>query len=249
MPTVLDKFPKHRPALPSEYAKIYEQHYLSNRRGRYKTTSLSQKLEAWMHRKVAADLAVGGNPATLEVGAGTLNQLAYEPAVERYDIVEPFRALFDGSAHLKRVRHTYDDISEAYQSAPYDRITSVAVFEHIVDLPIVVAHAALLLAPDGHLRTAIPNEGTFLWRLGTMVTGYEFRMRYGLDYEVLMRFEHLNGAAEIEDVLKEFFGRMRCSVLGVSRGIAFYRFYDCSSPLKAKADQYLNLRGLPHGIA
>jgi hypothetical protein len=127
------------------------------------------------------------------------------------------------------------------QSAPYDRITSVAVFEHIVDLPVVVAHAALLLAPEGHLRTAIPNESTILWRMGTMVTGREFERTHGLDYRVLMAFEHVNTADEIEAVLTEFFGTSRCTVLGVSKRVALYRFYDCSSPLRARAESYLRL--------
>jgi hypothetical protein len=52
--SILDKFPKERIELPEAYQKIYNQHYLSNREGKYKTTSLSKKLEAWMHTKVAA---------------------------------------------------------------------------------------------------------------------------------------------------------------------------------------------------
>ena len=48
--------------------------------------------------------------ATLELGAGTLNQLAYEPAGHAYDIVEPFKALYSDSPLLGGVRHAYADI-------------------------------------------------------------------------------------------------------------------------------------------
>jgi hypothetical protein len=231
--TILSLYPKTRADLPAEYKAIYEKHYFANRNGQYKTTSLSQRLEAWMHRQVAADVVPGRSVSTLELGAGTLNQLPYEPNVGPYDIVEPFRALYEHAPGRERIRHAFDDISEAHAHGPYDRITNIAVFEHIMDLPSVVAQSALLLKPQGTLRVAIPNEGTPLWRLGTKVTGHEFRKKYGLHYEVLMRYEHVNTAQEIEQVLEVFFASVRCKVFGVCKSLGLYRFYECGSP---KAD-------------
>jgi hypothetical protein len=240
---VLDRFPKTRPELPEAYRKIYNSHYLRNREGRYATTSLSQKLESWMHRKVAADHeGLSPDSATLEIGAGTLNQLQYEPAGRPYDIVEPFRELFDGSPWLDRVRDVYSDLAEVPAARRYDRITSIATFEHIVDLPLVVARAIGHLNQAGRLRVAIPNEGTLMWRLGTMVTGFDFKRRYGMDYRTLMQYEHVNTAREIEDVLKHFFESCRCSVFGLNRTLAFYRFYDCSGPRLREVAQYLARR-------
>jgi len=242
MSSILDKFPKRRDELPESYKAIYERHYRLNREGKYGTTSISSRLEAWMHRKVAGDVRDAIDASTLEIGAGTLNQLPYEPSVRRYDIVEPFSALFEQSEQLNRVRHAYRDVSEAYASAPYDRITSVAVFEHIVDLPAVVAHCALLLRDGGQLRAAIPNEGTLMWRLGTMVTGREFRKRYGLDYQVLMRYEHVNSADDVERVLGTFFSSLKRSVFGVTKWFGFYRFYECSGARTDRARQFLQKR-------
>jgi len=229
--SILDKFPKKRIELPVEFQKIYNQHYLSNREGKYKTTSLSQRLESWMHKKVAEDVSGGSQKlSTLEIGAGTLNQLQYEPVQEEYDIVEPFKELFEGSPLLKNVRKVYYDINDV-NNIKYDRITSIATFEHIMDLPLVVARAAMLLnEKNGHLRVAIPNEGTIMWKLGTMVTGYEFSKKYGLDYHVLMQYVHVNTAKDIEEVLIYFFESTKCSVFGISKGLAFYRYYDCSRP-------------------
>jgi hypothetical protein len=238
--SILDKFPKERIELPEAYQKIYNQHYLSNREGKYKTTSLSQKLEAWMHKKVAADLnETSTHLNTLEIGAGTLNQLKYEPAGMHYDIVEPFNELFDGSTLLERIAQVYSDISEIPLDKKYDRITSIATFEHIMDLPYVVAMAARHLEEGGQMRVAIPNEGTILWKLGTMVTGAEFKKKYGLDYQVLMRYEHVNTATDIEDVLDYFFHRTKCSVFGLSKGMAFYRFYACTEPKMDRVNAYL----------
>lgn len=242
--SVLSLYPKTRIELPESYRAIYQQHYLSNRNGEYKTTSISKKLEGWMHRQVASDLRPGLQLSTLEIGAGTLNQLPFEPVVGPYDIVEPFRALFENAPGKERLRNVFEDISQAKNSGPYDRITNIAVFEHIMDLPVVVAQSALLLKPDGSLRVAIPNEGTPMWYLGTRVSGHEFKKRYGLEYQVLMRYEHVNTAADIEGVLDVFFERSSCKVLGLCKSLAFYRFYECKAPRVDAARDYLAKRGI-----
>ena len=238
---MLSRFPKTRPPLPDEFAAIYDTQYKENRGGKTPAYGAAQKMESWLHRKVAEDVRRDRSPrATLEIGAGTLNQLPYEPTVGPYDIVEPFAGLFEGSPMLARVRHIYSDTRQVPAHPQYDRITSVAVFEHICNLPEVVARAGLLLNAGGTLRVSIPSEGTWLWTLGwKLTTGLEFRLRYGLDYGVLMQHEHVNTAAEIEDVLRHFFDALTTAVFGLSRGISFYRFYECANPDRARCVSYL----------
>jgi SAM-dependent methyltransferase len=235
MNDILRRYPKQRPPLPEAHRRVYERHYLANRNAQYRTTSISQRMEAWMHRRVARDLGPGRDPTTLEIGAGTLNHLPYEPAITTYDVVEPFQLLLDDSRHRARIRHTYRSIAEVPSANRYDRIVSIATFEHIEDLPDVVSRCAALLAPGGCLRVGIPNEGTVLWRLGTAVTGLEYRINYGLDYQTLMRHEHVNTADEIEAVLRCFFGTVSVAVCGLSRRFAFYRFCECSGPFSGTA--------------
>ena len=238
---ILDEFPKQRIELPESYRKIYNEHYLNNRAGIYKTTSISKKLESWMHRKIAADVIwTKDKKSTLEIGAGTLNQLSYENGTEQaYDIVEPFKELFQGSPFLNLIRNIYNDISDVPKNQKYDRITTTATFEHLQDLPFVVASAANLLNSDGHLRVSIPNEGTIMWYLGTKITGFEFKRKYGLDYQILMKYEHVNTSNDIEKVLEYFFKKIKCSVFGINKGLAFYRFYDCTLPNQMRVDNYL----------
>lgn len=215
---------KSRPPLPPAYQAIYEKHYLANRDGASAAAGIAQRLEAWMHRAIAEDAEVANPGSTLEIGAGTLNQLAYEPYSSPYDIVEPFEALFHGRPALNRVRQIYSDVGQVPQTERYDRITSIATFEHLTDLPGMVRACARLLAPSGTLRVAIPNEGhwpwTLAWRIGT---GLEFRMRYGLDYGVLMRHEHLNTADEIAAELRSVFGKVDERWFGFSRTLSLYR--------------------------
>jgi hypothetical protein len=228
---LLATYPRSRPELPSAFARIYTEQYLRNRSGASAAASLSQRLERWLHRQVAEDVSGGPGPATLEVGAGTLNQLPFEPGSAPYDIVEPFTALFEGSPLRGRVRDVFADIAEAPLDRRYARITSVAAMEHVCDLPAVLARAALLLADGGALRTAIPSEGGLLWRLGwAFTTGLEFRLRYNLDYGLLMRHEHVNNAWEIETLIGALFEEVEIRSLGVGRQFSFYRFSAARRP-------------------
>ncbi len=224
-------YPRKRKGLPEEYQKIYNQHYEENRNGKTKISYLSSRFEYWLHKKVARSSE--NSKKTLEIGAGTLNQLNFERS-KVYDIVEPFRQLYENSPNRKYVRKVFADISEI-SGEKYDRIISVACFEHIENLPEVVRKSAILLKPGGKLCISIPNEGRFLWKFSyTMTTGREFKKRFGLDYEILMRHEHINTADEIEQILKHYFKNVKMSLLGINKTFSFYRYYECSEPRKKR---------------
>jgi hypothetical protein len=233
--SMFDNFPKVRPPLPKEIEDIYTSQYKSNREGGTTATSVSKKMETWLHKQVADDVTnvnlQNSMKSTLELGAGTLNQLQYEPMPQSYDVVEPFTELYKDSPFLEKVRNIYSDISEVPSSFHYDRITSVATLEHICNLPEVIARSGLLLAKSGVLRASIPSEGTILWTLGwKLTTGLEYKFKYGLDYDLLMKHEHVNTAKEIEEVLTYFFNDVKCKVFGISKALSFYRYYECHNP-------------------
>jgi hypothetical protein len=232
--STLDKYPKVRPPLPPEFQDIYASQYKANRDGNTPASSLSKTVETWLHKQVASDVSNSENArkTTLEIGAGTLNQLEYEPLIEIYDIVEPFAKLYENSPAINRIRNIYSDISDTPKSNRYERITSSATLEHICNLPEVIARAGLLLAENGTFRASIPNEGSLLWKAcWKMTTGLEFKLRYGLDYEILMRHEHVNTAEEIFNVLSYFFSKVNCRVFGISKSISVYHFYECLEPI------------------
>ncbi|MGZ6016047.1 MAG: hypothetical protein ACXWKM_09915 [Phenylobacterium sp.] len=231
--SVLARFPKTRPVLPAKLQAIYTQQYLENRAGTTPAASASQRLERWLHRQVAADVA-GGPVPTLEIGAGTLNQLNFEPVNPAYDIVEPFEALYLASPLAGRIRQIFADVSDVPPGRAYERITSVAALEHICDLPLVLARAARLLSDRGVMRTAIPSEGGLLWKLGWMcTTGLEFRLRHGLDYGLMMAHEHVNDALEIETLVNALFEEVSIRSFGVGRQLSLYRFLAARRPRPA----------------
>jgi hypothetical protein len=48
-PSILDKFPKNREDLPPAFQTIYNSHYKRNRQGDTTMTSLSARMERWLH--------------------------------------------------------------------------------------------------------------------------------------------------------------------------------------------------------
>jgi SAM-dependent methyltransferase len=201
--------------------------YKNNREGKGVMPFLSQKMESWMHRMVAKSKFRGNT--VLEIGAGTLNQLKYElPASPVYDIVEPFRELYEDSPYLSKIRAVYEDISQIPKECKYDRIISIATYEHILNLHEVLEQTRSFLNPGGVHVAAIPNEGHFLWKLGWMcTTGLAFRLKYGLDYSVIIKHEHVNNADEIEAMLKQYYNIAKRHVFGLSKRLCLYRVYTC----------------------
>ena len=241
---MFEDYPKKRTELPPAFQGIYSEYHRRNREGETTASALSQRMESWLHRKVASDVRDTAERSTLEIGGGTLNQLKYENS-RPYDIIEPFRELYVNSPFRDRIREFYNDIDQIDSTKKYDRIISIATFEHITDLPKVVAKTCILLSPGGTLRVSIPNEGNFLWKLGwKLTTGLEFRIRRGLDYGILMTYEHVNTADEIEKVIEYFYGKVSCLCFGIGKRFALYRFYECTDPDIKRAHGYLKtLRG------
>jgi hypothetical protein len=228
---LIDVFPKTRPPLSKKIQTIYEEHYKDNRNGKTAVSSVARKLDSWLYKKVASTHLISPNAATLELGAGTLNHLDFEIPNKSYDIVEPMKNLYFDSPKLSLVRNSYSDISDIPASQKYQRIISIAVLEHVTNLPQLIGRSCLLLSKNGIFSCGIPNEGKFLWELAwRLTTGLEFRVRYGAEYGELMRHEHVNNADEIEIILKYFFNKVSVQHFGLGKNLSLYRYMECSEP-------------------
>jgi hypothetical protein len=182
-----------------------------------------------MHRKIAAR-KTGGR--ILELGAGTLNHIQYEKSFNVYDFVEPFTDLWNDSIMLSSTSGHYSDIRDVPSVNRYDRVLSVAVLEHLTDLPYIVSRSALLLDNSGIFQAGIPAEGGLLWGLAwRCVTGPAYRRRTGLDYGTLMRHEHVNTANEILAVIRHFFQNVRTWRFPLPHlHLSFYIYVEASGP-------------------
>jgi len=229
-PEVINSYPRARPVLPEDSARIYVQEYKINRgEGGGILYRLTQKLESWMHRRIASR-ATGMR--LLELGAGTLNHLPFEKAGYVYDIVEPFRDLFADSPKLPRVNVAYATLDDVPAGVSYDRIFSIAVLEHLLELPTIVARSGQLIAPGGLFQAGIPAEGGLLWGLAwRLSTGIAYRLRTGLPYAPVMRHEHVNTAHDIITVLQWFFRDVRVQWFPFpAPHLSFYAYLEASAP-------------------
>lgn len=225
---ILASYPRPRGDLPDAYRKVYAEQYKINREGSTAVDGAAQKLEQWMHRKVASQ---SGAPV-LELGAGTLNHLPFEPGVSSYDVVEPFTELLAGKPELSRIRATYSSVHDVPPENRYKRIISIAVLEHLTDLPRELARAALLLEDGGILQAGIPSEGGLLWWLGwRFSTGLAYFLRTGLDYGKVMRHEHVNNAEEIRAMVGYLFEDVKLSRFPTPFAhFSFYTYLEARRP-------------------
>jgi 2-polyprenyl-3-methyl-5-hydroxy-6-metoxy-1,4-benzoquinol methylase len=240
--SLFSNFPKQRKSLPPEYNKIYEKEYIINRTGTSIFNKIALWLEEWMHRKVAYYSIEGER--VLELGAGSLNHLKFENGFIAYDVVEPFKELLNQSNQFGLVNTIYSDISEIKTDLKYDRILSIAVLEHLLDLPNEVYQSAMKLSEHGIFVAGIPSEGALLWYLAYKYgTGLGFRMRTGLDYEVFMKYEHVNNAREIESIIRFFFNDVEVFRYPLPFfHLSFYSVIVAKSVNQMALNQYLEFR-------
>lgn len=198
-------YPRQRPPLPSRQAALFDREYAINRTGGSLINRVALHLESWMHRDVARGATLHPGDV-LELGAGTLNHLDFEQHLATYDAVEPYTNLVDLTTNRRRLRNLFSSIDEIPDGQRYARIISIAVLEHLVDLPRVIARSALLLEPGGLFQAAIPSEGGFLWGLAwRSTTGLAYRLRTGVSYAPVMRHEHVSDQWQILQLMQSCF--------------------------------------------
>jgi hypothetical protein len=230
-------YPRRRPALPEENARVYVEEYKINRavdaRPLYRLTAY---LESWMHHQVANS---GIGERILEIGAGTLNHCPYERQARTYDIAEPLAALYENSRHLPKINCIYPNIQSVPRQPGYDRIFSIAVLEHLEDLPVTVASCANRLTENGIFQAGIPAEGGLIWGLAwRATTGISYRLRTGLPYGPVMRHEHINSAVEIIAIMRHFFSDVKVRWFPLpARHLAFYGYIEARFPRLTVCEQ------------
>ena len=238
IPGLLDSYPRERPPLSEAHLARYVDEYKINRGSKGALYRLLALLERWGHKRVADR---ENHEDILEIGAGTLNHVSYESEIANYDCIEPFRELFADSPHLNRIRSMYDDIGDIPDDRVYSRIISVAVLEHLQDLPSVLAVSAKHLRSNGKFQALIPTEGGFLWGASwRLTTGIAYRLRTGLDYKTMMRHEHINDSKEIIELVGHFFGAVAISRFPLpGHHSSFYTYVEASAPNFATGRQFL----------
>jgi len=203
---ILKKFPKKRPELSENLRSVYNEIYKDNRSGKGIGNYISQKLESWMHKTIEKKSMNITSKKCLELGAGNLNHLKYHNKDEVYDIVEPFKKLYEDSPDLNKINKVYSEIFDINYKKEYDRIISIVVLEHLTNLPKVLEKCSEILKTDGIFQAGVPCEGEFAWYCGWKFgTGIPFWLKYKENYSELMKYEHVNSFSEIIKLVKYYF--------------------------------------------
>ena len=238
---LLAGYPRTRPPLSDAHKEKFVEEYKINRSGKGLFYGVIKLMESWHHRQISN---LRGPESVLELGAGSINHVPYEPQTTIYDCIEPFHELYEDSPYLHKIRNLYSDIEEVRKDARYQRILSIGVLEHLVDLPSIVARSGLLLTTDGVFQGGIPSEGGFLWGLSwRLSTAIAYRLRTGLDYKTIMQHEHVNTAHEILDVTNYFFNNVKIRRFPFPlHHLSLFTYVEAKNPIHDRCRQFLQQR-------
>jgi SAM-dependent methyltransferase len=146
---------------------------------------------------------------TLEIGAGDGEHLRYEKLdSQEYFALELREALANNlRTCFPQVNVIVGDCQDRIQVPDqfFERVIAIHVLEHLTNLPKALDEVVRVLTPGGRFSVVIPCEGGLLYSLGRQFSSKRiFEKRYGVDYEWMISYDHVNRAAE---VMKELLAR------------------------------------------
>jgi len=159
-----------------------------------------------------AQLSHKAGSKTLEIGAGLGAHIAFEDLRDQqYYILEyskefckelitklPANRVIQGDIHQR----------QQWEDGTFDRIISIHVLEHLLDLPKALHEILRLLRSDGVFDIVIPCEGGLANSVARkLTTARLFRKHWSLDYTPVILHEHVSTCDEIMDLLSKHFNK------------------------------------------
>lgn len=144
----------------------------------------------------------------LEIGAGTGEHINYEHSCEKYYALEILPAMANKiRAKFPNVEVITGDCQEPFplEDNSIDRVNAIHVLEHLTNLPATLKEIKRVLKPFGTLVAMIPCEG-MAYKIARKISAERlFKKTYKMDYDWLVKSEHVNSPKEIiTELNKEF---------------------------------------------
>lgn len=179
----------------------------------YKKRNISERIHNFGHRAVENLRSKKSNQVVLDLASGPGSHFRFLDA-DRLEIVFALDAK-RSSLESSRDAAQFDCVNTLIQgdcySLPFqndslDQVFSLYAMEHILDLDRCFSEVSRVLRKGGGFYIGIPTEGGLLWRFGrTLTTARVARQRYGVDYNKIIREEHVSTAFQILKKIPQYF--------------------------------------------
>lgn len=164
------------------------------------------RLMTLLGHRACAELRRCGEEQVVDLGCGTGEHFPYihSKRIIGVDVNEDrLQIAREKFPHIE-IRNE-DIFNLSFEDGSVGSIVSLATLEHLSPLEDALKEIDRIMAPDGEFVFCIPTEG-FLYRAGRNLTiKRHVQKATGVDYDQLLKKEHVNQCKDILDALKKYF--------------------------------------------
>lgn len=190
----------------SEQIKLWKKLYSSDQENLYKNFFV-RLLFDFGHSYIAKQ-GRHKKGVILDVGSG----MGYHLKFEKVSNDRKYICLDRDPSMLSKIKYknvstmigTCSEISLKDKSV--DVVIASHIFEHLPNLRSDLNEIDRVLKDDGLLIVVLPCDPGFLWRILTFMTPSRWRLKkHGIDYDLVMKHEHVNTFSKCRKILRQKF--------------------------------------------
>lgn len=203
---LLGTFTNAKPETKEEMIERWNTHYSKDQENLYKNFFVRKLFDLGHHYIAGQGKDVQGT--ILDVGSGMGYHLQFEEVSSKRKYIcldkDPTMLKRIENSKVKKIVGVCGDIPLKAHSV--DIIIASHILEHLPKLEHDLLELKRVLKKNGKLVVVLPCDPGFLWNFLTYLTPSRWRLkRLGLDYDVVMKHEHVNAFPECLKALKKHF--------------------------------------------
>lgn len=190
----------------TDQINLWKKHYSSDQENLYKNFFVRSLFD--LGHKYIANRGKKIKGKILDVGSGMGYHLKFEKLSKKrtYICLDNDKTMLDriNIPHVQKIVGTCSKISLKDKSV--DLIIASHILEHLPRLRSDLKELRRVLKKDGKLIVVLPCDPGKLWRILTFITPSRWRLkRLGIDYDTIMKHEHVNTFDKCRSELQEIF--------------------------------------------